>query len=561
MKKKLLATLLTAAMVVSMAACGGNDTSSSDSGNSSAPEESKEETPADDSNAGEESSAEGGEQADASDIDTSEHVVITYLTIADKNPNTANEDILADLNAILTEKVNAELDVEYIGWTDYMTNYKLKLTESVSTGSVDLVSAADWMEEWALCKDGAFLELSEEMLQTYAPITWSEVTPEHWDMCRYNGNIMFIPEDQYTQRTNHGFIYRLDWAKKAGLENGVHSWDDMTTYFEWCKQEFPDMIPWDRNGGNSVAECQGGWIASYSDNPPYAASTCSILSTEDYRVVYDPMEYTEELIAYGEMMKKWDEIGVWRTDVLNNTTGDPRAQYRIGQSAVDQHHTQTWTDLVSPLPNNTIYQDDPEAETGFFWFGEEKGWLVNESIVHGTMAISSGSENPERALMVYDLLRNDPQCYRLINYGQEGRQYALDENGYKYQPDTYDKEKDDWGFSFWEGRVDALEVRDAGRDWDKIDAMYEEMAKVGVDNPYLTFVGDWDPVATQKSMCDEVNTRYQNVLSVGKFDGTAEEYIAKWQAELKQAGVQDIVDEMQRQVNEFYGVDLEPKQY
>ena len=33
-----------------------------------------------------------------------------------------------------------------------------------------------------------------------------------------------MPEDNYEQWTNHGFAYRLDWAKEAGLEDGVHSW-------------------------------------------------------------------------------------------------------------------------------------------------------------------------------------------------------------------------------------------------------------------------------------------------------------------------------------------------
>ncbi len=559
MKKKVLAALLTAAMAIGMTACG--DSSGATPANAGDTPATQQATSDADTASAEDAvnAKEDDENAAASDIDTSEHVVVTYVTIADKPNNSANEDVLSELNKILTEKVNAELDVYYIGWTDYMTNYKLLLTQM--DGSIDLVSAADWMEEWALCKDGAFLELPDDMIAKYAPLTWNAVTPAHWDMCRYNGDIMFIPEDQYTQRTNHGFIYRLDWAKKAGLENGIHSWEDMTTYFTWCKQEFPDMIPWDRNGGSSVAECQSGYLRSKAEHPFYDASTCVLREDEQYRVIDIQMEYGKELAEYGELMKKWDELGVWRTDVLNNTTGDPRAMYRIGQSAVDQHHTQTWTDLVSPLPNNTIYQDDPEAETGFFWFGEENGWLVNESVVHGTMAISAGSNNPERALMVYDLLRNDPACYRLINYGIEGRQYALDENGFKYQPEGYSKDKDEIGFSFWEGRVDALELREADRDWNKIDAMYAEMAKVGRDNPYLTFVGDWDPVATQKSMCDEVNARYANILSVGKFDGSAEAFIADWQEELRQAGVQDIVDEMQRQVNEFYGVSLEAKQY
>ncbi len=44
------------------------------------------------------------------------------------------------------------------------------------------------------------------------------VSQDHWDLCKYNGSIYLIPEDNYAQWTNHGFIYRLDWAKEAGLQ-------------------------------------------------------------------------------------------------------------------------------------------------------------------------------------------------------------------------------------------------------------------------------------------------------------------------------------------------------
>ena len=44
------------------------------------------------------------------------------------------------------------------------------------------------------------------------------------DLCKYDGEIYLIPEDNYAQWTNHGFIYRLDWAKEAGLTDGVQSW-------------------------------------------------------------------------------------------------------------------------------------------------------------------------------------------------------------------------------------------------------------------------------------------------------------------------------------------------
>ena len=51
------------------------------------------------------------------DIDTSEHVVITYMTTGDI-PTDRTEEILAKVNEILTEKVNAELEIRWIEWTE-----------------------------------------------------------------------------------------------------------------------------------------------------------------------------------------------------------------------------------------------------------------------------------------------------------------------------------------------------------------------------------------------------------------------------------------------------------
>lgn len=65
-------------------------------------------------------------------------------------------------------KVNAELEIYYIGWTDYLSNYNPTLAQM--DGSVDLVgTASDWLDAWPNAKNGAFLELSEDMLKTYAP--------------------------------------------------------------------------------------------------------------------------------------------------------------------------------------------------------------------------------------------------------------------------------------------------------------------------------------------------------------------------------------------------------
>jgi hypothetical protein len=565
MKKKVLSVLLSTAMVFSLAACGG----SSNGGDSAADKtEATTETAAEDTAAAEtaeskeETTEEAGEatEAAASDIDTSEHVVINYMTTGDRPDGKSAErldEMLAKLNEILTEKVNAELQIYYIEWTDYLANYNLTLAQM--DGSVDLVgTASDWLDAWPNAKNGAFLALSEDMLKTYAPQTWASVPADHWEMCKYDGDIYLMPEDNYAQWTNHGFTYRLDWARDAGLADGVHSWEDLTTYFKFVKENHPELkAVWDSDG-TQYAQMANGWIASHTNFVAIDGLATGALwgGTKDdlYTVITPVMTETDSLVDYAKMMKEWDEIGVWPTDVLNNTSSQNRDEYRVGQVAAEQHHTQTWTDLCSKTEANTIYADDEKAESGFFYFGEETDNVVALSITHGAMAVSAASENPERALMVYDLIRNDPECYKLFNYGIEGVSYEINDEGLRTTPEGYDSSTDNINgmTNYWWGRNDDIEIRDASRNWDKIDELYAKYDKVKIDYPYGQFVPDVDSIQAKIDNCNEVYTNYMKQISFGKYQGTAEEIVAEMQDALAQAGIADVAAELQTQMDALY---------
>ncbi|MDC7293722.1 DUF3502 domain-containing protein [Butyrivibrio sp. DSM 10294] len=550
MKKKLLATLLSASMVMGIAACGSSDggattPASTDTANTETQTQTQTTTDT--------TTADAGSQETASAIDTSEHVVITYMTTGGAPEGNMTDEMLSQLNAILTEKVNAELEIYYIDWTDYLSNYNLTLARM--DGTVDLVgTASDWLDAWPNAKNGAFLELSEDMLKTYAPKTWESVSPEHWDLCKYDGNIYLMPEDNYAQWTNHGYAYRLDWAKEAGLADGVKSWEDLTTYFKYVKETYPDVIPWDSDG-TQYGQMVSGWIVSHSNYVPIDGINSGAMwggKKDDLYTVYSPfMTDTDSLVEYAKMMKEWDEIGVWKTDVLNNTASDNREDYKIGRVAAEQHHTQTWTDLCSHKDGYTIY-DDPNAETGFFYFGEETGNIVALSITHGAMAVSAASKNPERALMVYDLLRNDPECYRLINYGVEGVSYEIDENGMRKNPEGYDGNTDGITTNFWWGRNDDLELKDSTLNWDAINKLYAEYDKIKIDYPYGQFVPNVDDIQSKIENINDIHTTYMKQISFGKYQGSAEDIVAEYQAALEKAGIADVTAELQRQFDELY---------
>ena len=490
------------------------------------------------------------------DVDLSEHVVINYMTTGDAPTLGANAEMLAKLNERLTEMANAEINIVWISWTDYLANYNLRI--AAMDGSIDLIgSSTDWLDAWPNSKRGGFLELSPEMLAKYAPVTYATVPQNHWDVCTYNGNIFFIPEDNYSQWTNHGFLYRLDWAKEAGLENGCQTWADLTTYVKYVKEAYGDKLIalWDTDG---TAYPAGGYITSFVkwraiDGLASGAIWGGYLD-DPYKINCLYLEETDRLVEYAKLMKEWDEIGVWPTDVLSNTGADNRLEFRQGKTALEQHHTQTWTGIVSPKAStdNTMYLDDEDADVGFYYWGKEAGYVTRDLVTHGVAAVSAASKHPERTLMVYDLLRNDRECYDLFNYGLEGRSYAIDENGYRYTPDTYVADKDSISTNWWWGRNDDLEIPSAAMNWDAINALYAEYDQIAVMYPYEAFVFDNSMVQSYINQCNEVYNTYMKYICFGQYSGTAEEIVAEFQDALRAAGVDEVTAELQRQIDETY---------
>lgn len=529
MKRKIFAMVMAMLLVVGLVACGG---SSSESGGPAGTTTRKTET--------------GSEKAN--EIDTSDHVVITYMTTGDKPTNGKTEEMLKKLNEVLTEKVNAELEIYYIEWTDYMTNYNLTLAQN--DGTVDLVgTATDWLDAWPNTKKGAFLKLSEEMLQTYAPLTWASVTPERWDMCKFEGDIYLMPEDNFAQWTNHGFMYRNDWAKAAGLK-GVHSWEDLGVYFQYIKDAYPDVIPWDASGsGTTIMDSlTGGWISSHTDDVFIEGLEAPLFygkSKNDLYTVTSAYYEGDELVEFAETMKEWADAGYWRSDVLNYN-GDTREEFYAGQTGADQHHTHTWYTQI----RTKMDEKQPGSEAGFFYFGEETKNLTALSITHGAMAVSAASKNPERALMVYDLLRNDEECYRLFNYGIEGVQYIIDENGNMARPEGYDETADSITTNYWWGRNDDLELNNAtwhNEGKEEIFNIYKEFA---IDYPYGQIVFDTDNIKPQMNNLSDVYKTYVPRIAFGKTD-SPEMYVAEFREALKAAGIEEVIAELQKQMDEF----------
>jgi hypothetical protein len=491
--------------------------------------------------------SKSGSSSSAED-DLSKHAVITYLTTGDI-PTNETELALKEVNRLLTEKVNAEIKIHWIEWTNYGTNYNLTLASQ--DGSIDLVgTATDWLNAWPNARDGAFLPLAEELLKTYTPKTWEQVPPEHWELCKYNGNIYFIPEDNYAQWTNHGFMYRGDWAGEAGLAEGVHSWEDLGVYFQYIKDN-KDIVPWDAEAAASLVDSMaGGWNSSHTKNVFIENLRVSLFFGESPENPYKLSRYYlegEELVDFARTMKKWSDAGYWREDILNNQS-DTREKMFAGLTGADQHHTHTWMNIVRPKMSENF----PGSDVGFFWFGEEMKNLVSLNITHGAMAVAARSKNPRRALMVYDLLRNDPEIYRLFNYGIEGRHYTVKEGNILIRPQGFDAAMNGVTTNYWWGRNDDLELRNSVAAWDAYLPLAETYEKAAITYPYGRIVFNLDPISIQLDNLSNLYTTYMPRIVFGK-NPNPEAYVAEFRSALKNAGIEAVMAEVEAQLAAVYG--------
>ncbi|GAB3745349.1 DUF3502 domain-containing protein [Microlunatus parietis] len=473
---------------------------------------------------------------------------ITMLVLGDKPTNGRLEKMLAKLNGLLTEKANATLELFYVEWADWQTQYNVQLLSGDS--KIDLITTAtDWLFAYENAQKGAFLALDEELLTSNAPKTWEGVGSRgNWEVCKgADGQIYFIPEDNFTQWTNHGYFYRGDWAKSAGVPDGtITQFEQFTQYFSWVKQNKKKAYPWDVAGSNTTALT--GYLQSKTDG-----QTLQQISAGNYY----PFQTTKaapftvgswfmdspQLIEAANLAKQWNEIGVWREDALNYD-GDTREALYAGLSGADQHHTQTYVGGIWYNLSTRQKGSDPKM----YWFGQENKNIFRDLKTHGAMAVSANSKNPEKALQVYELIRNDEECYRLLNFGIEGSDYVMKDGKLAY-PDGYDPSTDGLGANFWGGRMDEFEPPRLA-DHPEKEAIFGQLEGMSTDYPYSTLLINKDMIDPGLAAMGSVLSRFIPQLQYGKAKDPAA-MIDEMRKELATAGYEDVKQSIQQDMDKW----------
>ena len=530
-------------MAVSLAGCGNKDDGQGSSGNSNSVADGSGNV-SDGATGDNYTGFSGNTPVVNGEIDTSKFVTVKMLVLGDPPAGGADVKVFEALNEILREKLNAELEVTWIEWNNYDTKYQMEL---VSGTPYDLIfSTSTWLNLWENAEKGAFMDISE-LIPVYAPQLYADTTEEEWAGCTYKGEIVALPEHRHWQLSTPVFVYRLDWAKEFGLDC-VNSIETLEKYCDGILANKPGVIPYNVGGSVNSNELYAMWLRQETDyvlGPGSVGMSCPTAnaSKDDIWTSVSPV-FDEKFVEFAKLMKSWGDKGYWPEDVLSATV-DTETMFLTGQGGLYNVNVANYYGMFEKME-----KENPDAEIDAFFFDEKRGFCYSDVMTQDSCSITAKAENPERALMMYDLFQYDPEIYHLTQYGIEGVQYVVNEDGYRERPDTYDDEVDSYYWDMWSTRNDALEIPEFNAAKEQIDAINDKIRPWTTTYPWGSFVYDSSALNANITAINEAGSTWLPAIQFGKA-GDPEEAVEKYRAALTNAGIDDYMADVEKQMQEY----------
>jgi len=473
---------------------------------------------------------------DSSKPDISQEVKLRMYLLSDKPVDA--DLVYAEVNKKLKQDINATVEVNFISWAEEPTKYQLIFA---SGEDFDLVYTANWEYYNQMAVKGAFMAITEDMLKKYAPMTWDEVPAGAWEQTKVNGNVYMVP---FTKKEYNTYIalIRGDLREKYNLPE-LTSIENVEKYLETIAANEKDMVPW-ADLGSSNSYLIPGLLNLYPNDygEKGEKSMTYVKQTDKNSKIYSLLdeEFYNSLLEAYKKAADWYNKGFWSKSALTNKSYNCD-QLVAGKGAFAIENVTNLQKYV-----DKINLEHPEWKPEVYDVNFSKYAFVNSYLNNG-MAIRAISKNPERALMMLDLFRNDQSYFDLTTYGILGKHYNLTEDGKLLSgPDQANFEVDSgcpWG---WRTNL----YRDNANNSESFNKILENLDKKSYIPPLMGFDHIPENVKTEAAAIQTLHDQYYNILCLG-MDPDPEARMAEWLSKLKAIGYEKYVNDMQEQLKDY----------
>lgn len=459
-------------------------------------------------------------------LDTSKEVELVMYFISDRPAK--YDEIEANFNEIFKEKLNCTLKTEWIAWSDYANKYPLLFS---SGEKFDLAYTATWLGFSNYAAKGGFMNL-DELWPTYAPNNYALQSEAGLTQATIDGHYYVIPTLLATYSA-YGPYYRTVFENGTVTYDGeVTNWEDYEEYMEWVQENTSITQPYGLYSSGLEADDM-----YYGSMGLYNIRGTSWLSVDPYADTFTlvPNYENEFTMDYLTMTKRWSDKGFWSKSALSDTDS---TKVQNGIAATGIHNVDTYS---------SRYIDQPEW--GFKYTNFVKD-VSNLPFTQDACVIPSTSQNPERALALWDLITTDEEAYRAFVYGIEGTSYEIIDDQVKMI------NTDDYASTgMWSARTSEFNLDSYGAPADipemkaEWDAYIEETGNH--QSQYLSaWVPDTTSIETEYAACTNVIQQYWWPLECG-FVEDLEAGLEEYATQMKAAGAEKVIETLQAQLDAF----------
>ncbi len=523
---KTLSLALSAGMLMTaLAGCAASSPAVSESAGSAAPQAAEETAEAVIAEASEGALAE---TKPGVDFDADPYTVnYLYLVAAEGTDQAA---VNAAVDELAMKELNMHVNLIPMTYGAYMTqlNMMLAANEDLDIFPAMSFQFANFIESQYIVNCADYLDYMPDV---------KAVLGEDSD-AGYIGDFLVGFSQMKERGYQAGLVVRKDIFDELGYSvddfnittEDYSSFSQLTDLFAAVKEAYPDMTVLD---GQTT---MGTLDQSYVDN---LGNSFGVLEDYGRGTTVTNWYESEQFKNFCKITREWFEKGYESADIAVNTdTGS--IKLKAGN---------TFSFITSVKPNTT---QEIQSQTGY----EVAVIPMAETVMKSTSAVSSAlfciansAKDKEKAAAFMNWTYTSKEFNDLINWGIEGIDWIETENGLAAYPEGVNASSvgyhNDFGFMYpnqfighaWEGNLPNV--------WD----LYAEYNGSLEKSAAFGFSFDSVPVATELAQLTAVQDQYRPDIALGVVD--PEEILSEFNAALYAAGLQTVIDEKQRQLDEW----------
>lgn len=445
-------------------------------------------------------------------------VTLTWLVPGEAHEGTSA--VMEKVNEKLPELIGAKLDLQFID----PSAYDEKMTLNMASGNTyDLAFAGYVNDFYQAVEKGGVMCLDKYLKDT----DFYKGLPDYVAAAgTVDGKLYGVPNQQIMANAKYLFVQEK-LAKEYGLDTeGIKTLDDIEPFLKWVKENYPSLYPF-------RASELAYYITEANLNEYYDQPTKGVYIVEDESgkpVVKSALDVDFEK-NLAELLSDWYTKGYIRSDIASVTSDWD--DYNAGKYAVS---------LTSYKPG-AVQESNNKGLEPVIGIQLGDGYLPFDAGSAAMTVVGANSKNPEKAAKFIELVNTNEEIYNLICYGIEGTHYELADGKFvRYIADSGYMPNASWKFG---NQFKAYPLEGQDEDvWEQTEAFNNNSKRSAL----LGFNFDNSNVKSQVMQIENIVSKYK-VLKTGA--EPLDSYYDKYAAEMKAAGVDDVVAEVRKQLDEF----------